>query len=139
MIQPEYSRFDYAEVQPARAQHVRQMSPDEERTWGMVSHLVPLAAMVLSAGVLGFVASVLLYVLVKDRGPFVRQHAASSVNVQSVTGIVLLISIPLMYLVIGFVTYGSALVFAFVVHVIGAIKANRGQWYNPPLTPRFVN
>lgn len=114
------------------------ISPGQERSWGTISHVVPLVAMVLSAGLLGFVGSLVVYLLYKDKGPFVRQHSANSLNVQIATGIVLLISIPLMFVLIGFLTYGVALVVAFVLHLIGALKANRGEWWDPPLTPRFV-
>lgn len=114
------------------------MSPQDERTWGMLSHGIPLGAMVLSAGTLGFVGSLVVYLLYKDRGPFVRAHAANSLNIQIMTGIVLLISIPLMLLLVGFFTFVAALVFAFVLHVIGAVKAQNGEWWTPPLTPRFV-
>ena len=55
-----------------------------------------------------------------------------------ITGIFLIISIPLMFVLIGFVTFAVALVVAFVLHLIGAIKANNGEWWNPPMTPRFV-
>lgn len=114
------------------------MSAGEERTLGAAAHWVPLVAMVLSAGTLGFLGSLVLYLLYKDRGPFVRQHAANSLNVQIVTGIVLLISFPLMLVLVGFATYALALVFAFVLHLIGALKAHRGESWNPPMTPRFV-
>ena len=114
------------------------VSPGEERTLGAVAHAVPLVAMVLSAGLLGFVGSLVIYLLYKDRGPFVRAHAANSLNVQIITGIVLLISIPLFFVLIGLVTYPLALVFAFVLHLLGALKAHRGEWWNPPMTPRFV-
>ncbi len=115
-----------------------QLSPQQERQWGMIAHIVPLGAMVLSAGTLGFVGSIIIFVLYKDKGPFVRAHAANSVNVQIMTAIVLLLSIPLMFVLIGFLTFAIALVVAFVLHVIGAMKANGGEWWNPPLTPRFV-
>ena len=72
--------------------------------------------MILSAGTLGFVASVIIYVMYKDKGPFVRAHAANSLNIQIITGIVLLVSIPLMLVLIGFFTFGLALLFAFVAH-----------------------
>jgi uncharacterized Tic20 family protein len=114
------------------------ITPDQERTWGTISHVVPLVAMVLSAGTLGFVGSLVIYLIYKDKGPFVRAHAANSLNIQIITGIVLLISIPLMLVLVGFVTYAIALVVAFVLHLIGAIKANNGAWWNPPMTPRFV-
>ena len=74
----------------------------------------------------------------KERGDFVRQHAANSLNIQIITGIFLLISFPLMLLLVGFVTYFIALAFAFVLHIIGALRANEGQQWTPPFTPRFV-
>lgn len=114
------------------------ISPGQERTWGTLAHVVPLVATVLSAGTLGFVGSLVIFLLYKDRGPFVRANAANSLNIQIVTGIILLVSLPLMLLLVGFVTYGLALLFALVLHVIGAVRANQGEWWDPPLTPRFV-
>ena len=105
----------------------------------MLAHLAPAIALPLSAGTLGFVASLVVYLMYKDRGDFVRQHAANSLNVQIITGIVLLLSVPLMFVLIGFITYPAALVFAVVVHVIGAMKANNGEMWQPPMTPRFVS
>ena len=115
------------------------VSPSEERTMGTLAHAIPLVAMVVSAGTLGFVASLILYLIYKDRGPFARENAANSLNIQITTGIVLLVSIPLMLVLIGFVTFGLALVGAFVLHLIGAIKANRGEWWRPPMTLRLVH
>ncbi len=114
------------------------LAPAQQRQWGMLSHLVPLIAMVLSAGTLGFVGSLVIYVMYKERGDFVRQHAANSLNIQIVTGIILLISFPLMLVLVGFATYFIALAFAFVLHIIGALRANEGQQWTPPFTPRFV-
>lgn len=116
----------------------QQLSPTQERTMGAIAHGAPLVAMVLSAGLLGFVGSLVIYLMYKDRGPFVRAHAANSLNVQIITGIILLISLPLMLVLVGFLTFALALVFAFVLHVLGAIKAYNGEWWNPPMTPKFV-
>jgi uncharacterized Tic20 family protein len=115
------------------------VSPSEERTMGMLAHAIPLVAMVVSAGTLGFVASLILYLIYKDKGPFVRENAANSLNVQITTGIVLLLSLPLMLLLVGFVTFAAAIVVAFVLHLIGALKANRGEWWRPPMTLRLVH
>jgi len=106
---------------------------------GTVAHAIPLVAMVVSAGLLGFVASLVLYLIYKDRGPFARENAANSLNIQITTGIVLLVSIPLMLLLVGFVTWGIALVVAFVLHLLGALKANRGEWWRPPMTLQLVH
>ena len=123
---------------PGQALTPTPMSPNEERTWGMASHGIALAVTVVSGGLLGFVAALITYLIVRDRGPFVRHHSANALNIQIIAGIVMLISIPLMFLLIGFATFAAAWVFAVVVHIIGAVKANNGEWYTPPLTPQFA-
>ncbi len=114
------------------------MVPDSQRRDGMLIHLWALGAMVLSAGTLGLIVSIVLLVLWKDRGPFVRQHAANAVNIQIVTLVLLFVSGILMFVLIGFITYPIVLVWSFVLHVRGAAKANRGLPYSPMLTPRIL-
>jgi uncharacterized Tic20 family protein len=115
------------------------MSPQDERTWGAISHAGALVAMICSAGFLGFVASIVVYAIHKDRGPFVRAHAANSLNVQITMFIWIVVSIPLILLLgLGLITLVAAPFVAGLLHVIGAIKAYNGEWWNPPLTPRFV-
>ncbi len=116
----------------------RAIDPSAERGWGTITHVVPLAATILSAGTLGFVGSLVIYLLYKDRGPFVRANAANSLNIQITTGIVLLLSFPLMLLLVGFLTYPLALVYAVAMLAVGAIKANNVEWWDPPLTLRLV-
>ena len=114
------------------------MSPADERTAGLAAHGVALAATVLSGGFLGFVAALVMYLIYKDRGPFVRYNSANALNVQIIVGIVMLVSVPLMFVLIGFVTFAAAWLFAVIVHVIGMVKANNGEWWTPPMTPQFV-
>jgi uncharacterized Tic20 family protein len=124
------------------------MSAEDERTWGAISHAGAVVAMICSAGFLGFLASIAVYVIYKDRGPFVRAHAANSLNIQITMFIwlvvlgILTIPIAVLTLGLGLVVMLPALAAAFVVagilHVIGAVKAYNGEWWNPPLTPRFV-
>ena len=64
------------------------MSPSEERTTGMLAHGVALGATVLSGGFLGFVAALVMYLIYRDRGPFVRRHSANALNIQIIAGIV---------------------------------------------------
>lgn len=117
---------------------IKPMSAGEERTLGAAMHWVPLIATVLSAGTLGFLGSLVMYLVFKDRGEFVRAQGANSLNVQIATGIGLLVSLVLMLVLIGFVTWWVVLAWAVVLHALGAVKAHRGEWWTPPLTPRFV-
>ena len=115
------------------------MKPQDERTWGAISHGAALIAMVLSAGLLGFFGSLAVYLLHKDRGPFVRAHAANSLNVQITMFIWIVISFPLILAFgLGIVTLVAAPFVAGLLHLLGAIKAYNGEWWNPPLTPRFI-
>jgi uncharacterized Tic20 family protein len=124
------------------------MSPEDERTWGAISHAGAVVAMIFSAGFLGFLASIAVYVINKDRGPFVRAHAANSINIQITMFIwlvvlgILTIPIAILTLGLGLVVMLPALAAAFVVagilHVIGAVKAYNGEWWSPPLSPSFV-
>ena len=114
------------------------MSPTEERTTGVLAHGVALGATVLSGGVLGFVAALVMYLIYRDRGPFVRAHTANALNIQIIAGIVMLISLPLMIVLVGFLTFGLAWLFAVILHIIGMVKSNNGEWWTPPMTPQFV-
>ena len=114
------------------------LSPTEERNLGLIAHLVPAVLLPLSAGTLGFLGSLVIYLMYKDRGPFVRQHAANSLNVQIITAIALLLSSVLMIVLVGFLLYPLVIVVATVIHVLGAVKANNGEWWTPPLTPQLV-
>lgn len=145
--QQPYGQQSYGQ-QPSYGPPQPPMSPQDERTWGMLSHAGALVAMVVSAGFLGFVASVAVYLIHKDRGPFVRAHAANSINVQISMFVWLLVS-GVLYVILGIVTLGLGflfllpifavpLVIAGILHVIGAVKAYNGEWWNPPLTPQIV-
>ena len=124
------------------------MSPQDERTWGAVSHAGAVVAMVCSAGFLGFLASIVVFVMYKDRGPFVRSHAANSINVQ-ISMFIWLVVAAVLYVVLGVITLGIGFVVflpvflvppvvAGILHVVGAVKAYNGEWWHPPLTPAFV-
>lgn len=115
------------------------LTPEQERTWGAISHGAALVAMLLSAGFLGFVGSLAIYLMYKDRGPFVRTHAANSLNVQITMLIWLVVAVPLILLLgLGLLIMLVAPFVAGVLHVVGLVKAMNGEWWNPPLTARLV-
>jgi uncharacterized Tic20 family protein len=129
----------------ARGEASAPLSPDQERTWATATHVIAGVAMILSAGTLGFVAALVIYLVYKDKGPFVRQHAADAVNIQlnallwavviAVVGFVLLI------VLVGFLIWALLAVVpivAAVLHLVGAIKAYNGEEHWSPLTIRFV-
>ena len=113
--------------QPGYGGAPNQLSPTDERTWSIAAHLSPFLASFVG---LPFLGPLVIYLVFRDRGPFVRHHAAQALNFQIIVAIGLLISIPLMFVVIG--------IAAIVLQIVAAIEANNGKWYRYPLTPDWV-
>jgi uncharacterized protein len=160
--EPQYTEPQYTEPAYAQQQYTQQqppppygtpapgtavappnpMSPTDERTWGTIAHGGTLAATILSGGTLGFVCALVIYLLYKDRGPFVHHHSANALNVQIFGAILVIGGIILTVTVIGAIIGIPMIIvgglYVIIVHIIGAVKANNGEWYNPPMTPQFV-
>ncbi len=117
----------YAPGQPSQA-----LNPADERLWSTLIHLGGI--------VLSFWPAVIGYLVLKDRGPFVRAHTTTSLNFQ--------ISLVIYSVAIGFlsfITFGFAAVLFFPLGVIAVIfmiiaglAANRGELYVYPLTIAFI-
>lgn len=111
----------------------------EDRNLGTIAHVTPLVLMIVSGGLAGFIGSLVVYLYAKDRGSAARTYAATALNVQITVCIAAAISYVLMLVLIGFVTLPLVLLFGIIVHVVGALKANKGESYDPPLTINFVS
>ena len=112
-----------------------QLSPADERTWSIAAHLSPFLASLIG---LPFLGPLVIYLVFRDRGPFVRHHAAQALNFQIIVAIGLLISIPLMFVIVGFITAAVIGVAAIVFQIVAAVEANNGKWYRYPMTPDWV-
>lgn len=111
----------------------------EDRNLGTIAHITPLILMLVSGGLAGFIGSLVVYLYAKDRGAGARQYAATALNVQITVAVAAAISYVLMLVLIGFVTLPLVLLAGVIAHVVGAIKANNGEVFTPPMTPRFVS
>lgn len=114
------------------------LSPQEERNWSMAAHGISLAAMLFSAGVLGFVGALVIYLMYRDRGPYVRSQAANALNIQIAVAIGTVISYILMFVLIGFLTIAVVFIYGIVLHIIGLSKSSSGEWWTPSQVIRFV-
>ena len=108
----------------------------EDRTAAALAHAASLIAMVISAGWLSFVGPLVMWFLYKDRSPFVRQAAAGSFNfnlglwLMSVVGwifIITVIGIP-----VGLILLAVSFLGQIIGHVIGTIRATKGEPMNYP-------
>ena len=115
------------------------MSPQDEKTWATLVHLAPFVAAFVG---IPFLGPLIVFLLLKDRGPFVRFHAAQALNFQIIITIAFwvlgLLSLPIVTLIITipcFIVLGTAWV---ALSIVAAVKANNGEWYRYPLTPELV-
>lgn len=124
--QPQYTQ------PPQYAVPVQPLSPSDERLWATLIHL--------SGFILGFIGPLIGFLVVGERGPFVRAHAATALNFQIS---VIIYSIALTIITVVTIGFGGLLFIpfgiAFVVFMIlAAVAANQGRYYKYPLTIEMV-
>jgi len=120
--QPPYGHQGQPSVPPMR--------PEDEKLWATLIHL---------GGILfWFVPALVGYLVLKDRGPFIREHTRVALNFQITMAIVLVASGLLSVIVIGAITGFAAGVVMVIFSIIAAVAANRGQYYKYPLTFEFI-
>ena len=113
----------YATVQP--------LSPSDEKLWATLIHI---------GGIFfGFLPALIGYLVLKDRGPFVRAHTATALNFQITMTIAAIVAGLLTIIIIGFILLAAIGVMIIVFSIIAAVKANQGQPYTYPLTIKFVS
>jgi uncharacterized protein len=106
------------------------MSPADEKLW---STLIQLGGLFF-----GFLAPLIGYLVLKDRGPFVRAWSATALNFQLTLLIAYIVGAILSLVLIGFFILLAASIVSVVFAIIAAVKANRGEWWQYPVTIRFV-
>lgn len=112
------------------------MSPADERLWSTLTHV---GALVLSGGGAGWLVALIAYLILKDRGPFVRSHTATELNFQLTLLIAYVAGVILALVVVGFIIIIAAWVLSIVLGIIAAIKANKGEYYQYPVAIKFVS
>lgn len=119
----------------------------DAKLWSMFSHLAVLLGHLLSWGFLGWIGPLIIFLMYKDRNRFVRYNAAEALNgaiavviAQVVLGVVLGI-FGFVTLGLGFAAFplvGIPALIQLIFAIIGAVRANQGEWWNYPLNIRLV-
>lgn len=123
---------DYQPTQP--------LSPGDEKLWSTLVHV---------GGIFfGFLPALIGYLVLKDRGPFVRAHTRTALNFQ-ISFTLYMIAATIVLSIVSVVTLGFGLILMYpvliamgiaatVLMIIAAVKANQGQYYTYPLTIEFI-
>lgn len=109
----------------------QQLSPADEKLW---------ATLVQIGGILfNWIPALIGYLVLKDRGPFVRAHTATALNFQITIFIAYVVGGLLSIVFIGIFVIIAAWVLNIVFSIIAAVKANQGEYYTYPIAIRFVS
>ena len=112
------------------AQAQAPVSPSDARMWSLFAHIGGL--------VTTFLAPLVIYLIYKDRDPFIRRHAAQALNFQIIIAIAYFVSSLLIFVVIGFITYPLAVICSVIFSIMAAVAANKGEEYTYPMIPQMV-
>lgn len=106
------------------------LSPSDEKLWATLVHI---------GGIFfGFLPALLGYLLLKDRGPFIRAQTATALNFQLTMLIASIAATILVLVIIGIFALLAIAVFIVVFSIIAAVAAYRGENYVYPLAIPFV-
>lgn len=131
--------MSYTNTQPGQTPAI---ATAEEKTGAIAAHLSTIAAMILSAGWLGFVGPLIVWVLYKDRSRFVRNAAAGSLNFNlwaAVMNIVAWICFFTVVLIPVAIVLWILTALSFLVHIRAAMVAARGEQYTYPAEIRILS
>ncbi|MCU1543679.1 MAG: uncharacterized protein JWM50_1544 [Microbacteriaceae bacterium] len=106
------------------------LSASDERLWSTLIHI---------GGIFfGFIPALVGYLVLKDRGPFVRSHTLTALNFQLTMLIAYVVGYVLTFILIGFLVLAAVGIVVLIFSIIAAIAANKGENYKYPLTIEFI-
>ena len=137
--------------QPAAPQPGAPLTPAEDKQWASFAHF---------GGILGFLPSLIIFLVFKDRGPLTRQESKEALNWQ-ITWIAASIVLNIVSSIVSTIAFATATslaavgtaslvsgLFGFIAllpylinvvfSIIGGVKVNGGGAYRYPVALRFI-
>ncbi len=108
----------------------------DENMWAMFCHLSALAGFVIPFG--NIIGPLIIWTVKKDEYPHVNDQGKEAINFQISITVYILISVLLIFVVIGIPLLIILGIFSLIMTVIAAINANDGQKYRYPFTIQFI-
>jgi uncharacterized Tic20 family protein len=113
-----------------------QLQTPEEKQMGMFIHLSSLVYAFFYP--IGAALPIILWQTQKDQMPALDAHGKNATNWIISSFIYMAVSIPLMFVLIGFLIAPIIWVLMVVFPIIAGIKANNGELWEYPLTIKFI-
>jgi uncharacterized Tic20 family protein len=106
------------------------MTPEDQRLWATLTHVGGIFSNV--------VVPVIAYLLLRDRGRFVREHTRVALNFHITMAIAYFVGGLTSVLGIGFLIIAAVGIVSIVFGILAALAANQGQSYRYPLSIEFI-
>ena len=114
------------------------LSETEDRQWASFAHL---------GGILGFLPSLIIWLVFKDRGSFTNTEAKEALNFQ-ITAAIAQVAIQILATILALVTFGIGFLFSglawvviivsIIFSIMGFLKAKDGVAYRYPFAIRLI-
>ncbi|MBB1197559.1 DUF4870 domain-containing protein [Curtobacterium sp. MCLR17_043] len=106
------------------------MSPEDQRLWATLTHI---------GGIFfNFIAPLVAYLVLRDRGGFVREHTRVALNFHITMGIAYVVGSLTSVFGVGVLIVLAAGIVSLIFSIMAAIAANQGQFYRYPLSIEFI-
>ena len=140
--QPTYGQPTYGQPPGYGGQPVYQqpVNPggltNDEITWGCAAHWSALVASLIG---LSFLGPLIVMLTKGNESAYVRRQSVESLNFQLSILIYTIVSIVLLFVLVGIILLPIVLLTWLVFTIIGTIRASHGEEYRYPLTIRMVS
>lgn len=106
------------------------MSPEDQRLWATLTHI---------GGIFfNFVVPLIAYLVLRDRGGFIREHTRVALNFHITMAIAYVVAGILTIVLIGAILIPVIGVVTIIFGIMAAVAANRGEFYRYPLSIEFI-
>lgn len=114
----------------------QQLQTPDQKQMGMFLHLSQLANFILPPA--GIVAPIIIWQIKKDEMPALDAHGKMVVNWMISSLIYGIVSAFLALFIVGFFLLLALGILGIVFPIVGGIKANNGEYWEYPLTIKFL-
>jgi len=114
---------------PATPQPAAPLTEAEDRQWASFAHL---------GGILGFLPSLIIWLVFKDRGSFTNNEAKEALNFQITVVAAYIVGSILSVIVVGFLITIAAAIISIILSVVAFTKAKDGIAYRYPFAIRLI-
>lgn len=106
------------------------MTPTDEKQSATLAHAL---------GIFTWIGPLVIYLTQGDRSAFVKHHTSEALNFSITLFLASMVCFVLMFVLIGFILLPLVWLGGLIMHIMGAMAANRGEWYRYPISIRLVS